>query len=337
MEEVIELPCKSWTPIESKLLMERKKRKTYPQDWTNYNCYQTREKILCYKLLNDAIDYIDIPDKQKFGRPRADIKDIIKCMVVKVYNNTSSRRIHSELILFKGLGYIDKVYHYNTLCRYMASGELTPILDQLYKTIAKPMVSLEKFFSIDATGFSTIDKSKWSQVRTQFKYHKDYKKLHAICGVRTNVITSAEVTHGNKADSPYFKPLLEDTAKVFNVKEISADAAYLSHDNCKVSESVGAKPYICIKKNVRLVHNKRSAWNRMLTYWQNNEKSFNTHYHRRSNIESTFSMIKRKYGNCLKGKDEKTKENEILCKVVCHNLGVLTSAMLQHGIKPDFW
>jgi len=57
------------------------------------------------------------------------------------------------------------------------------------------------------------------------------------------------------------------------------------------------------------------------------------HGTRRSNVESTFSMIKRKFGNDVRAKTDTAMVNEVLCKLVCHNLCVL----IQLGIETLFW
>jgi hypothetical protein len=44
------------------------------------------------------------------------------------------------------------------------------------------------------------------------------------------------------------------------------------------------------------------------------------HYHKRSNVESTFSAIKRKFGDSVMSKTDAAMANEVLCKVLCHNL-----------------
>ena len=60
-------------------------------------------------------------------------------------------------------------------------------------------------------------------------------------------------------------------------------------------------------------------------------------YHKRSNVESTFSMIKAKFGDALRSKTETAQINEALCKVLCHNLCCLIQSMYKLEIKPEFW
>jgi hypothetical protein len=47
------------------------------------------------------------------------------------------------------------------------------------------------------------------------------------------------------------------------------------------------------------------------------------HYHKRSNVESTFSMIKAKFRDHERSKTPVAMANEVLCKIICHNLCVL--------------
>jgi transposase len=60
-------------------------------------------------------------------------------------------------------------------------------------------------------------------------------------------------------------------------------------------------------------------------------------YHKRSNVESTFHMIKSKFGNTLRSKTRTAQINEALCKVLCHNIVVLIQSMFELGLKPKFW
>lgn len=61
------------------------------------------------------------------------------------------------------------------------------------------------------------------------------------------------------------------------------------------------------------------------------------HYHKRGNVESTFSMIKRKFGDSLRSKTSTAQVNETLAKVLCHNVVVLIHEMYELGIAPVFW
>lgn len=65
-------------------------------------------------------------------------------------------------------------------------------------------------------------------------------------------------------------------------------------------------------------------------------ETFLEHYHRRSNVETVFSMIKGKFGNSIRSKEDTAQINEVLCKVLCHNICVLIQSMYELGIQPTF-
>jgi hypothetical protein len=48
-------------------------------------------------------------------------------------------------------------------------------------------------------------------------------------------------------------------------------------------------------------------------------------------------MIKPKFGDSVRSKGELAMMNEVLAKLVCHNLCCLISAMYEMGVNPVFW
>ena len=98
-----------------------------------------------------------------------------------------------------------------------------------------------------------------------------------------------------------------------------------------------AMPYIAFRSNATAANRRSgSVWKRMYHLYRYNEQDFMRHYHRRSNVESTFSMIKAKFGERLRSKTATAQANEVLCKVLCHNLCCLIQSMYELGIEPDF-
>lgn len=73
----------------------------------------------------------------------------------------------------------------------------------------------------------------------------------------------------------------------------------------------------------------------MYQYFQYRRDEFFAHYHRRSNVETVFNQIKRKFGDSLPSKSETTMVNEALCKVLCHDLATLIHETFELGIDPD--
>jgi hypothetical protein len=47
-------------------------------------------------------------------------------------------------------------------------------------------------------------------------------------------------------------------------------------------------------------------------------------------------MMKAKFGDALRSKTDEALTNELLCKVLCHNICVLIQSMYELGIEPEF-
>ena len=138
------------------------------------------------------------------------------------------------------------------------------------------------------------------------------------------------------------KPLVNDTAQSgFKMKEVSADKAYLGAENMFTTLRHGAIPYIPFKIN-SVEHSRGSygpkseLWTRMFHFYSLHRAEFLQHYHKRSNIETTFHMIKSKFGQRLRSKTLIAQVNEALCKVLCHNLCVVIQSVHELGIETNF-
>jgi hypothetical protein len=102
-------------------------------------------------------------------------------------------------------------------------------------------------------------------------------KAHAAVGTMTGIVTAITVTASNSNDSPELPGLVETTARRFDLAEVSADKAYLGHDNLAAIEAVGAVPYIPFKTNSR--DRGSPAWRRMWAVFMYRQEEFLAHYH----------------------------------------------------------
>jgi transposase len=84
-------------------------------------------------------------------------------------------------------------------------------------------------------------------------------------------------------------------------------------------------------------HKFDGLWNRMWHFYNFNRDMFLTHYHKRSNVETVFSMIKGKFGASVRAKTPIAQVNEVLCKVLCHNICVLIQSIFELRLEPTFW
>ncbi len=72
-------------------------------------------------------------------------------------------------------------------------------------------------------------------------------KVHLMCGIKSNIVTSVEITGRYSHDSPQFKPLVKTTARNFTMQDVDADSAYSRRDNLELVANYGAAPYIPFK------------------------------------------------------------------------------------------
>lgn len=318
-----------------------KVRKTYPQAWSAYNQAQTNEKSRFLELLYELCSQIeDIPPAHT-GRIRIPLSDMVFSVVYKIYTGISGRRFISDLTEAHKKGYISKIPHFNSLFNYLEIDEMYYVLQALIKESALPLKTVEIDFAVDSSGFSLGQtKIGWQTAKyvNQTIEIKDWLKCHLICGVQTNIVTSVEISEGTAADSPHFERLVNDTAKSFNISKVSADKAYLSAKNLRTVDNHGGMAFIPFKENSRPNHASKDAlWRNMYYYYQLHRAEYMNHYHKRSNVETTFSMIKAKFGEKLKSKTDKAQINELLCKVLCHNLCCVIQSIYELGIETEFY
>ncbi len=115
---------------------------------------------------------------------------------------------------------------------------------------------------------------------------------------------------------------------------MSADKAYASRDNFDALAAVGGTLYAGFKKNT--TGSVGGIFEKMFHYFCILRDEYLKHYHRRSNVESVFSMVKRKFGDSVRSKTDVAMKNEVLCKLLAHNLCCLIAAWYELGIEPLF-
>ena len=323
------------TTVTKSVTLTATERTTYPQNWSAYNEAQTNEQDKFQTLLADLCSgLVSAPTKN--GRPRLPLSDSVFNITFKVYSTVSQRRFMSDLREAHNRGFISKVPHFNSISNYLENPDLTAILQEFITKTSLPLQSVETDFAADSSGFTTSRFTRWfdhkyGQVREQH----DWVKAHIMVGVKTNIVTAVEIYGRHTGDSTVLPTLVKSTAQNFQIAEVSADKGYASRANMEAVASVGAVPYLAFSSHHR--GNGGGTWEKMYHYFQFKRDEFLQHYHKRSNVESAFSMMKRKFGDSLRSKTDVAMVNETLCKILCHNLVVLIHEMCELGIDPVFW
>jgi transposase len=313
------------------------KKKSYGQVWPAYNLAQATEKHRLQILLRDLCREVDELPPPKTGRRPHLTRDAVFAMVLKVYTTFSSRRFTGDLRNAHVNGYVTKAIPGMKVCAFMESAELTPILQSLIVRTSLPLRAIETTFAPDSSGFSTSRFVRWHDEKYGLtRSGKDWVKVHAMCGVRTNIVTAVVIGDRDAGDSPQLPELLNQTARHFQVKEICADKAYLGKGNLEMIHDLGGTPFIPFKSN-SIAGEAGSLWERMFLYYQLRREEFLGRYHQRSNAESTFSMVKAKFRDSVRSKTDVAMRNEVLAKFVAHNICVVHQSCIELGIEATFW
>ena len=313
-------------------------RVTYGQDWPAYNAAQTHEQELFGHLLRELCDAIPQPP-QGMGRPRLPLSDMVFAVGTKVYSTMSGRRAMTDVRNAQANEQLDKTPSFNSILGYLKKPEMAPLLKSLIEQSALPLKGLESDFAADSSGFSTSVYDRWFDHKWgREKKEARWIKAHIMCGVKTNIVTAVEVTETAAHDAQFFAPLVGTTARGFDVQEVSADKAYLSRKSLHAVEDVGGTAYIPFKSNSlptpRNGQNRDSLWESAYHFYQLHRTEFLGFYHKRSNVETTFSMIKAKFGAAVRAKTAVSQVNEVLVKILCHNIVVLIQSLFELGVIP---
>jgi Transposase DDE domain len=196
----------------------------------------------------------------------------------------------------------------------------------------------------DSTGIQTTSFEAWREAKHGERRTHRWLKIHATVGTKTHAIPTAIVADEFTADSPQFAALLPGAVDAgFHPNQIVADNGCSSRDNYALAGSLGIEPYIpfradTVSNEVNRIRGvtKPEAWVKAYHLFQANRVEFDRRYHARSNVESVFSALKRKFGENVRSKNPVAQVNEVLCKLLAYNLTVLVHEMYENGIAPSF-
>jgi transposase len=312
------------------------KKSTYPRNWQAYDLAQTTERHRLQVLLADLCAGVPEPPYVGCGPHRVPLADRIFAVAYKVYCGLSTRRFGCDLSDAHDAGYLSRPLHFSKVSHYLCEPELTEPLRELVMRSALPLRAVERDFAVDSSGFSVSRFVKWTDEKYGVERSgHDWVKCHICVGVTTGIVTAVEIRDRDANDCPLLPPLVNATAQNFAMREVSADKGYLSAENVETIAAVGAAPFIAPKSNTTGAIG--GLFERMYHYYSFNREDFLRHYHKRSNVESVFSAVKRKFGDSVRSRNDAAMVNEVLCKFLCNNLCCVILSQIELGIEAAFW
>jgi transposase len=234
-----------------------------------------------------------------FGPKKFKLKHHLLALLLMQAYKLSLRRVENLLNQF-GI----KVPTYSALCK---NRKKIPTI-MWCKLMLLTSGMKHKNVAIDGTGFSKTNPSYHYIKRINSKEHvKNFAKLSMLYDIDKHKAIAFYVKNKRTNDMKDAKPLLKTYCKM----------QYLFGDKAYDAESLYQ---YCFEHNVQTIIPKKKNIHRGF-YRRKQMKNYSEEkYHQRSNIESGFSAIKRKYGGSVSGKRLTSIRTEIYCKGICHNL-----------------
>ncbi|MFZ0892281.1 MAG: transposase [Thermoplasmata archaeon] len=322
-------------------------RKQYAQHPT-YTKGQTEEMRLLDSLLRELVS--EVPDFPRHpgarGPSPTPFRDELYCAILKVYSGLSGRRACGVYQNVSDRGLLSRAPSFAIASNLLTRPEATPVLYHLLHLSALPLAGLEDGGAIapDSTGVQTTSFGGWREEKHHEKRQKHWLKLHAMVGTKTHVIIRAVIGEAFSGDSPQFEPLLRGALEDgFRPSSVVADKGYSAKSAYALAGNLGIEAYIPFKagtvsnevNRIRGVHTP-VAWQKAYHLFQANRPEFDRKYHRRSNVESVFSALKRKFGENVRSRTPVAQVNEIICKLIAYNLTVVVHEMFENAIAPVF-
>jgi hypothetical protein len=176
--------------------------------------------------------------------------------------------------------------------------------------------------AVDATGYESRHVS--AHYRTKLPHTKaftvpHFPKLTVLCHTGSFLWVAAEVSQGPSNDSPDFGPTVMDGSIRVPFDRLLADAAYDSVNHHHLCREVLGIRSLVVPVNQRGSRRwPRDRYRRQL------KRRFPCRvYRRRVLVESAFSQDKRTLGSALRGRSDKARAQELLMRVLTHNLMIL--------------
>ena len=252
----------------------------------------------------------------KFSRKDYNQHQLLALLVFKEYLGARYREI-IELVevmdaIQTRLG-ITRIPHFTTLCKFssrISSSILTEVQKQA-TNFSYQNSGRVSTIAIDSTGFPTEYFSYYYSMRTE-KTRRDFIKISLAVDTEKQTILGTKITKSRQHDTKHARPLLRNTLKKADCYVL--DRGYDSEQiHLQIRTEIHAESIIPIRD-----------WNADYIKGQyRNEMSGNfdrERYGQRNNVETVFSVIKRRFGDEIKGRFYRSQVKELKLKCIVYSV-----------------
>jgi hypothetical protein len=257
---------------------------------------------------------------------------LFACLVLKNFWKTDYRgavaqlKDHPEL---REVLRLSRVPHFTTLqkaSRHLLAAE--PARRVLESTIRMHYGQRRRVASaaVDSTGLECTSASGYfvrrrHRVDRPWKtvvYHR-YPKLGLVCDTSCHFILAIRVGRGPRPDVDELVPLVSDALRGMLLGCLAADAGYDSEANHRFArEECGVRTLIPAKHGRPTDKPARGRYRRLMQTRFDEQK-----YHRRAQVETVMSMIKRRQGNHARGRSYHSQCRDLRLMALTHNVMIL--------------
>ena len=259
-------------------------------------------------------------------------------IVLNLYSSKYSKKLYSQPALFTIIAlktYLNLTYREivefisfsDRLQKYLKIGSApnhstlqkffkrmpTDMFERITTQIISHLEIRPKLVALDGSRFTSDYADKYcSKIRSHDV--KNFTKCHIAIDVDSRIILYSQAVKGPRHDVKFTISSIRGLKK-YNPQFIIADKAHDTNTirTC-INEEIKASDKIPIKSNFR------HGWYRRLSI-----KTFKKEiYSRRNNVESIFSVIKRKYSGINKSKSTRLQNKETRLKTLVYNIDLST-------------
>jgi hypothetical protein len=266
----------------------------------------------------------------RFSRKDFTQPQLFALVVLKQFFRTDCRGIRSivaEWAELQALLQLTKVPDHTTIWRaerrLMRGDAFSRLLTRIFAHArALGLIEERPTVAIDSTGLDSRHVSHYFRGRRgrQEILWKNWPKLTAVGHIATHLIAGADVCRGPSHDYRRLPPAMEQANALLHPYRVLADSGYDSESNHRFCRQQLGIPSTIIAVNPRGSHTGRPKGGYRLMMHAN----FPTRlYGQRWQIESLFSSHKRRLGAAVTTRSDARQHQEILLRVLTHNLMIL--------------
>lgn len=239
-------------------------------------------------------------------------------LIYKQYRNFTYQELmedlHSNPDLRQYLS-LKNVPHFTTLIKF-AQKLPTSVLEKLLEVFTQMVKPAEKI-AIDATGFTLDNASPHYCKRIGLPYKKrPFLKVSLVVDIEQYLVLACKTRKSKRHDMVDAKPLLQKGFARSNPTEIYADRAYDSEEIFSfVATQTNAYPFV-LQRNIGKNEYKRRGFYRRRFF----ETFDYVIYTNRAKIETTNSMIKRRFSTNILARNVRMQKFEAFCRIIAYNI-----------------